>query len=182
MPLLPREPDLFPDDLFSLPDEEFPWGVAPLRRRQEKVLARFLLQNGVPFYLPQIEQVTKRGGRTYKSHLPLLTGYVFFRLAPTGRDLLWRSNVVAALLDVPDQVQLGSELAQLRALQLAGASLRPEPELAAGDPVRITGGAFAGYTGVVMRERGQARLIVQISLIRQAVAVEFGRDVLAPAR
>lgn len=182
MPLLPHETEIFPDDLFSLDTAELLWMVAHVRSRQEKVLARFLVEQQAPFYLPQVETVRRRGGRTYRSHLPLLPGYVFLRLGPRQRELPWRSNVVAALLDVPDQEQLGNELAQIRRLQLAGASLRPEPVFATGDPVRVTSGVFAGYTGTVVRQRGEARLIVQISLIRQAIAVEFDRDAVTHSR
>jgi hypothetical protein len=39
---------------------------------------------------------------------------------------------------------------------------------------------FAGYSGVVVREKGRDRLIVQISLLRTAVAVELDREILRP--
>jgi transcription antitermination factor NusG len=61
VPLLKREPDIFPAGLFDLVAEARPWSVAHVRSRQEKVLARYLLQKQIPFYLPQTENeiVTK---------------------------------------------------------------------------------------------------------------------------
>ncbi|HYC60609.1 MAG TPA: transcription termination/antitermination NusG family protein [Thermoanaerobaculia bacterium] len=182
MPLLPREIDILPADLFTLAAGDFPWGVAHVRSRQEKVLARHLAESGVPFYLPLTETKRRSGGRTLTSHLPLFPGYVFHRAPTTQRDLLWRSNVVANLIDVADQHELGAELAQLRQLQLAGASLKTYHELAPGQPVHIESGPFAGYHGVVVRGKGHDRLIVQISLLRQAVSVEFDREVLRRVR
>lgn len=179
MPLLKREPDLQPENLFAL---DLPWGVAHVRSRQEKLLARHLVQHGVAFYLPLSEIRKRRAGRTFRSWLPLFPGYVFFRLEPERRDVLWRSNVLANLIDVPDQERLGEELAQLRRLQESGATLHALDEVVVGDPVRISEGAFRGYTGVVTREKGKDRLIVQISLLRQAVAVEFDREMVSRER
>lgn len=182
MPLLPKEEEVFPAGLFALEAAEYPWGVAHVRSRQEKALARFLAQRDVPFYLPQIEHRRRRSGRDFVSHLPLFPGYVFFRGGAPARELVWRSNVAAAVIDVPDQRHLADELAQLRALQLAGASLRMVEEFVPGDVVRVADGAFAGYTGVVEREKGRDRLVVRVSLINKAVAVEFERELLARGR
>jgi transcription antitermination factor NusG len=44
--------------------------------------------------------------------------------------------------------------------------------------VRIAEDAFAGYTGVVERTGRGHRLIVQISLLRKTVAVEFEEEML----
>lgn len=178
MPLLPKERDILPDDIFTLDATVFPWGVAHVRSRQEKTLARRLAEHGVPFYLPLSHTRRSRGGRTFDSHLPLFSGYVFHRAMLEQRDVLWRSNVVAQLIDVPAQSELGEELEQLRRLQLAGASLQVYHELVAGQPVRIESGPFAGYSGVVLRGKGHNRLVVKISLLRQAVVVEFDREVL----
>lgn len=182
MPLLPREIDILPEEIFTLPVDAFPWGVAHVRSRQEKVLARHLAENGIAFYLPLTETRRQRAGRMFTSHLPLFGGYVFHRAAPGQRDLLWRSNVVANLIDVLDQAELGAELAQLRQLQLVGASLKPWTELLPGQPVRIESGSFTGYTGVVVRGKGNDRLIVRISLLRQSASVEFDREVLRRVR
>ncbi len=178
MPLLPKEPEILPADLFSLSIQTHPWGVAHVRSRQEKVLARFLAEEQIPFYLPTTTVRRKRADRTLTSHLPLFAGYVFHRAPEARRDRIWRSNVVANLIEVPDQVRLGDELAQLRLLQESGAAFKLYHEILPGEPVRIVDGAFAGYSGVVVRARGQERLIVSISLLRQAVSVEFAREVV----
>lgn len=182
MPLLRKEVDLVPDDLFELAASRYPWGVAQVRSRQEKVLARHLAQHGIPFYLPLMENRRKRGGRSLVSHVPLFPGYVFHRAPEQQRDLLWRSEVVVNLIAVHDPDLLSRELEQLRRLQVAGADLRLYHELVPGEPVKIADGAFAGYTGVVVRGKGHDRLVVSVSLLRQAVSVEFDRGVLQRLR
>lgn len=182
MPLLRKESEIRPEEIFALPAETHPWWVAHVRSRREKLLVRHLDQHDVPFYLPQIEQQVRRSGRNFVSFLPLFPGYVFFRGAKSTHELIWRTETAANLIEVPDQEAFGRELAQLRALQKSGATLRPFIDVVPGDPVRITAGAFKGYTGIVTEERGSERLIVSVSLLRKAVAVEFPREVLAAVR
>jgi transcriptional antiterminator RfaH len=175
MPLLRKELEVFPDDLFTL---DVPWRVVHVRSRQEKLLARYLLERGVAFYLPQIEKETKRDGRRFKSYNPLFRGYVFLRCDDAQKRIVVRCDAVAAIIEVDDQSQLHDELQQLRALQLAGASLIPVRDFVAGDSVRITEGPFRGYHGIVQRVARGDRLIVTISLLRKSVAVELAKDVL----
>ena len=177
MPILKREPDAFPDDVFELPE---PWWVAHLRSRQEKAFARYLRFHGIPSYLPQIEKRQRTERRTIVSWLPLFSGYVFFRgtHADTARAL--RSHVVVNLLAPFDQETFAAELRQLVELQRSSGRLTLFPHLAAGDPVVITEGVFAGYTGVIQRMPNGERLIVSISFIKQSVAVELDRESIRP--
>src|SRR5439155_1836938 len=123
MPLLKRETEVFPQDLFDLPSDVFPWWVAHTRSRREKAVARHLEQNGVPFYLPQRERRVRRGGRTLTSYLPLFGGYVFFRGLSRERLEALRSQFLVGVLAVEAQELLTGELARLRSLQGLGASL-----------------------------------------------------------
>jgi transcription antitermination factor NusG len=178
MPILPKESDFYPDDLFELPTSEAPWEIAHLRSRQEKMVARLLREAGKPFFLPQIEKKTKGATRTSVSHLPLFPGYIFVRRVDGLRETLWRTNAVANMLQVPDQFQLSAELLQIRQLQASGAVLTPYDDIVPGDTVRINEGVFSGYTGVVMEERGSLRLIVCVSILHKSVAVEFPHKLL----
>src|SRR5258708_309878 len=103
MPLLPKEIDLFPDELFALSEVSFPWHVAHVRSRQEKSLARRLLEQQIPFYLPQIERVAERSSRRFRSYLPLFAGYVFFRGTERALSVALRSGVTTTMITVDDQ-------------------------------------------------------------------------------
>lgn len=182
MPILQKESDLFPDDLFDMPTAGAPWEIAHLRSRQEKSVARLLLDARKPFFLPQVRQTTKRAGRTFVSHLPLFPGYIFLRNVEGLRQTLWRTTAVANMIEVPDQAQLTAELQQIRELQASGATFTPDVELVPGDAVHINEGSFAGYSGIVVEERGALRLIVSVSILKKAVAVEFPREVLTQVK
>ena len=178
MPLLKREVEMSPLDLFDLGEADRPWWVAHTRSRQEKALARYLLPLGVPFYLPQHEKRVRRASRSLVSHLPLFPGYVFFRGSLGERQTALRSRLIVQVLEVPNQPLLQRELSQLHQLRQSGATIVPYEEFRPGDPVRITEGPFEGYSGVVIRPKARLRLMVSITMLRKTVAVEFDREVL----
>ena len=179
MPILKREVDCLPSRLFELSS---PWWAAYVRSRQEKGLARHLAQAGVGFYLPQTEKRERRAGRTLVSWLPLFPGYVFFRGPAEARLAALRSNLIVQVLPVHDQGRLQQELYSLWRLQVSGVPLVPHSWIGPGDEVEIVDGPFQGWTGTVLREKGRMRLVVSISLLRQSVAAELDREVLAPVR
>lgn len=182
VPLLQREADHIPEDVFRLSVTDFPWSVAHVKSRTEKALARYVAALRIPFYLPVGERRTRRGGRSFVSYIPFFAGYVFLRGDAASRAQALRSNLIVRLLDVPDQALLDLELCQLHALQEAGAPLIPFPWLGPGDAVRIMEGPFRGYLGVIVREKGAQRLVVSVSMLRRSVAVELERESLAPDR
>jgi len=159
-----------------------PWWVAHLKSRQEKVLARYLRDRAIPFYLPQMEKRVRRSGRTLVSYLPLFSGYVFFRGGRDERLDVLKSNVVVNVLEPQDQAEIDGELRQLHQLQRTEARLVPHPFVRPGDAVLITDGAFEGYRGVVMKEKGVMRLVVSVSFIRQSVALDIDREFIRPQR
>lgn len=179
VPILKREPDAFPESIFEMSE---PWWVAHLKSRQEKALARYLLEHDVPFYLPQVEKRVRRRGRMFVSYLPLFSGYVFFRGGREEKLRALKSNVVVNVLEPSDQAEIAAELAQLHELQLTSAELVLHPFVARGDTVLITEGAFQGYRGVVLKEKGLTRLVVSVSFIRQSVAVDIDREFIRPER
>ncbi len=176
MPILAPEPEMAPDRLLELPLPVCPWRVARVRSRQEKLLARHLRGRGVGYYLPQ-----RPGGSPARpSFSPLFPGYVFFRSDESGRVEALKSNVIVAILDVFDQARLHEELSQLASLLAAGLPVEDHPYVEIGEEIRVAGGPFDGYRGVVVRERGAGRFIISISLLRKSVAVELDAARLRP--
>ena len=181
VPLLKKEADLYPHDLFSRGQGLGPWWVAHVRSRQEKGLARHLLEQQVPFYLPIEERSLRRKGRQRTSYLPLFPGYLFFKGEGAERLATARSHLVVRTLQVNDQPRLHSELESLWSLQAAGCLFVPHPYLGPGDEVEILDGPFKGFQGRILREQGRARLVVSVTFLRRAVATTIDRDLLAPA-
>src|SRR5258706_12368446 len=95
MPILRKESDIFPSDLFALDVVMAPWEIVHVRSRQEKALARLFADRAQPFYLPQIEKSIRREGRTFTSFLPLFGGYMFIPRTEETREGLWGSGALA---------------------------------------------------------------------------------------
>lgn len=181
MPILKREPDFLPDDLFELASDRYPWWVVHVRSRQEKVLARECRLREIPFYLPLREHRNRRDPRHRISWLPLFPGYLFVRgdLEHERLELL-RTNLCVNILGVLDQEGLGLDLAQVRRLQEMGLPLRAHPELKEGSIVKIAEGPFEGMTGLVASVKGKNRFVVSVRFIHRSVSVELDRDELVP--
>ena len=176
MPLLAKEPDLYPVSLFDLDAAAAPWFVAYVHSRCEKALARHLFERRVPFYLPQYSKQLIAGDRQRISRPPLFPGYVFLRGGRGERLTALRSQRIVRLIEVDDQERLGAELAELRHLEAAGFLLVPLPYLDSGDTVEIQQGAFRGYRGVVTRTSERERLTVSVTFLRRSVSVEMSRE------
>src|SRR5438477_12409063 len=82
MPILAREPDLFPDDLLdraeACDDLEEGWWALYTSARREKALMRKLHALSIPHYGPTIRKLDRSpSGRLRESFVPLFPSYVF---------------------------------------------------------------------------------------------------------
>jgi transcription antitermination factor NusG len=83
------------------------------------------------------------------------------------------------VIDVVDQPLLDAELGRLRTLQESGLPLVSHPYIEPGSAVSITDGPFRDYSGIVLRAKGQLRIVVSISMLRTSFTVELDREALA---
>jgi hypothetical protein len=182
MPILPTETDKFPEDLFDgyalkrAPGET--WWVLHTRPRQEKCLARELLQTQLPFYLPQISRRTLVRKRILTSHVPLFTSYLFLLGTEKQRIAALTTHRVVQALAVTDQEKLWLELAQIHRLIASGAPITSEERLIPGAHVEICSGPLAGLRGTVVRTSSGRRLTVRVDFIQQGASVELDDNTL----
>ena len=90
------------------------------------------------------------------------------------------TNRVLRVLPVNDSNRLIDDLRQIERLIQCNAPLTVESRLQAGSRVRVRSGAFAGVEGVVLRRRGQTRLLVSINFLQQGASVEIDDFCLEP--
>ncbi len=175
MPLLPAEPCLYPENLFSDSPElaEGVWWVLHTRPRAEKAVARALLAGRVPFFLPVYENSRRVRGRLHASHLPLFPGYLFLRADDAGRTRALETNQIVNCIRVLDQTLLQEELAAVHRTMTSGAAIGPIAQLVPGTSVTIAKGPLTGLTGKVMRNEKRLTLVVEVRLLNQGVAVEI---------
>jgi transcriptional antiterminator RfaH len=176
MPILKPERSIFPEDLLEPGQAEGDgrqWWAVYTKARQEKALARDLLQHEVPFYLPLVARTILVRGRRVESLLPLFSGYVFLRADEDERVKALKSNRTSQWIEVADQDKLRRDLGHVHRLILAKAPITVEQRLAPGTRVCVKGGPFMGVEGTVEQCRGACRLIVEVTFLQQSVSVQI---------
>ena len=151
--------------------------------RHEKRVADHLAGRNVEYFLPQYETVSRWKDRRVRLSLPLFPGYLFVRI-----PLLERLKV----LEVPSVVRLvgtnghptplpEEDLEKLR-IGLGGSlSAEPHPFLVAGRRVRIIRGPLEGLVGVLLRRKGQFRVVLSLELIQRSIVVDVDVTDVVPA-
>lgn len=157
------------------------WVVVHARPRCEKKIVEFCDRSGIASYLPLRRKVHKYGGRVRSFSSPLFPGYAFCVVDGEQKRLVRQNRNVANLLDVVEQVRLVEQLRQIcRALDV-GDVCEVLPYLEAGKLVKVMAGPFKGLEGLVVRLKSKTQVVLNVDMIRQAVAVEVDSSFLAPA-
>ena len=150
------------------------WYAAYTCANHERRVAEQLVERGVVNFLPQYESVRKWKDRRVRLQMPLFPGYVFVHLALQNRLRVLQIPGVACLVGfagkpaaVPQE-----ELAMVRGFLNQGLRAEPHPLLTNGRRVRLKSGPLAGTQGILLRRKGNFRLVISIEFIQRAVAVD----------
>jgi transcription antitermination factor NusG len=179
MPILPAEPDRYPEDLWdegvSPPSKpEALWWCLHTKPRQEKATVRDLREHGVAYYLPQ---VVKEGrtpqGRRIHSVSPLFAGYVFLYGDPNDRISALRGNRLVHVLEVVDQAGLVRDLRQIHRILESGLTVSSEPMVPVGARVRIVTGPLTGIIGTVIRRGKRDQFVAVVQFLGRGATVDL---------
>jgi len=154
------------------------WHVLHVRPRCEKKMAAYCTNTGLQCYLPLRLERKKYQRRRVEVWKPLFPGYIFARFRPEQRVFILRSSQTARILEVKDQLKFINEIEQIRKALGADPGLQACPAITTGMTVRITAGPFQGLEGIVIKSKGCARVIINVDMIGQGVAIETDDDVL----
>jgi transcription antitermination factor NusG len=164
-------------------NSQFPgWFALTVKPRHEKAAAQHLRLRGLEEFLPLYKARRRWSDRTQSVDLPLFPGYVFCRFASGDWVRVVNTPGVHSVVGFGNRpAQVGeAEIGAIRTMVASGLPLQPWDYIQAGDPVEITGGALEGLRGVVLREKGVDRLVVNVELLRRSVAVEIDRGLTKP--
>jgi transcriptional antiterminator RfaH len=174
MAILAAEPSLYPDTLFeanAAAAGPCRWRVLHTKPRQEKALARSLLGQEIPFFLPVRPKRTRIRGKDVPAYIPLFSGYLFLYANADGLVQALSTKRVARSLEVVDQSQLWTDLRQIHRLLQSGRTITPEQHLVPGTPVTIREGPLMGLQGIILRSASGDRFVVQVNFIQQGASV-----------
>lgn len=158
------------------------WYAAYTLANHERGVAEQLVRKGVQNFLPLYESIRQWKDRRVRLQLPLFPGYVFVRIALSEKLAVLRLTGVARLVGFGERpVPLSNE--EVEGLRKGmGSQLRMEPHpyvsMSKGQRVRILRGPLAGMEGVLLRNKGNFRLVLSIDLIMRSIVVDVdGGDI-----
>jgi transcription termination/antitermination protein NusG len=154
------------------------WFALQVRTRWENSTAEQLSGKGYPVLLPT-RRAKKNGNRkAVQPSPPLFPGYVFCEFDVLNRlPILVTPGVIAVVScgRVPLPVD-ANEIAAIQTIVASQACAEPWPYLEVGNRIRFESGVFRGLTGILIQVKGNHRIVVSVSLLRRAVAVEIDRE------
>ena len=177
MPILGKEPDLFPAELLDDPQASAPdgqWWVIYTLSRREKDLMRRLRSLNIAHYGPLVPHRTRSPqGRIRTSYLPLFAGYIFVFANEEGRYNTVSTGCVSKCIEVTEHETLLEDLKQVRALEEFGEDLQSEIRPTIGQRARIVRGPLAGkeLVGTITQVKSQHRLTILVNFLQQGASV-----------
>ena len=151
------------------------WYVLRTRSRHEKTVNTQLIERKVETFLPLVERWSHWKDRRKKIAFPLFPGYCFARFSLVERLRVLSAVGVAGIIGTNGRPEPVPD-AEIDAIQqLAATTLHydPHPFLTEGMDVEVTRGPLAGIRGKLLRKDRATRLVLAVTLIRQAAVVEI---------
>jgi transcription antitermination factor NusG len=150
------------------------WYAIWTRSRHEQVVRDQLESKGIEAFLPVVTRWSRWKDRKKQIAWPLFPGYCFARFDPRERlPILTSTGVVnivsfnGDIVPIPDD-----EIDGIRRVVASELPYDPVPFIREGTTVEVTHGPLKGVRGRLVRKGSQARLILAVDLIGQAVSVE----------
>jgi transcription antitermination factor NusG len=139
-------------------------------------------QKGYDAFTPFQTVVRKWRDRTSESLVPAFPGYIFVRLdvrfrlpvltTPGVRGLVGYGKQPAAICE--------EEIEAIRRVMKSKLPAEAFPFPQAGDAVRLVAGPLAGLEGVLISRTKPNRVLIRVTLIQQALAVDVESDWVRP--
>jgi transcription antitermination factor NusG len=170
----PPIPPRFPEDR-ALDDDMGNWWVLHVKPNCEKMVARYLINRSISYYLPLYERQTRVGyfRRIRTTIVPLFGGYICFALPKIEHRLLYDTKKFVRIIEVDDQESFVSELSNVARAIESGEELVVRPGLVPGRKVLILSGPLEGTEGVIVKSRHDRHLAVSVQMFNQSVLVRL---------
>jgi transcription antitermination factor NusG len=159
------------------------WYALQTYPRHEKRVRDRLIWSGVESFLPLYERINRwKNGCNMRLELPLFPNYLFVKIALRRRARVLNTPGVVSLVGAgfqPWPLPNGEIEALRDGLHLRRA--QPHPYLVMGHRTRIKAGPLQGLSGILVRRKGDFRVVLSIDLLMQSVSVEVGVEDVEPA-
>jgi transcription antitermination factor NusG len=165
-----------------LPVHQSPWFALRIRHRCEQYSTSYLSYHGFTVCFPTYEVERRWSDRVKQLQLPLFPGYIFCQMAPGQKSAVLSAPGVVQLVSIgntPVPVEPAEMEGVLRSVE-CGFGLEPAELPRPEDRVLILSGPFRGLEGVFVERRKQRTLILSVTLLQRAIAVELDATAVRP--
>jgi transcription antitermination factor NusG len=158
------------------------WYAIRTRARHEKKVRDELETRHVEVFLPLHNRWSQWKDRRKQIEVPLFPGYCFARFVLADRIRVLNVRGVADIVGVKGHPEAVPEPEIVAVQQLLATRLPcdPHPFLSEGMEVEVIRGPLKGVRGRLLRKDRATRLVLGVSLIRLAAAVEVHPADVAP--
>ena len=158
------------------------WYALRVRPRWEKVVAHALRGKAYDEFLPLYRKRSRWSDRVKDIDLPLFPGYVFCRADLSRQPPLIATPGVIGFVSFGNSPAIISdqEIEAIKAVVRSGSYIEPWSYIREGERVRIEGGALTGIEGILVRKKGDWRVVLSVEALCRSVAVEVDRDHAVP--
>jgi len=158
------------------------WFALRVKSNFERMTALHLREKGYLEFLPSYTVRSRWSDRVKSIEKPLFPGYVFCNFNPHLRLPILTTPGVLHIVGIGKEPQPidESEIATVWKTLRSGVSLQPWPCFQIGERVRVERGPLTGVEGVIVRFKGEYRLVLSISLLQRSIAAEIERDWTRP--
>jgi transcription antitermination factor NusG len=158
------------------------WYALKTRSRHEKRVRDQLGERGIDTFLPVCDSWRQWKDRKTRIELPLFPGYCFARFPLVERLRVVSVFGVASLVAInnrPEPIR-EEELTAIQQLVSSKLQYDPHPFLEEGMDVEVVRGPLTGVRGKLLRKDRLTRLVLAVTLVRQAAIVEIHPADVAP--
>lgn len=131
-------------------------------------------------YLPLRSETKVYQRRKVRVLKPVFPGYLFTMFDQERRVELLKSHHIVRIIEVHTQATFLDELEQVRRALDVDETLGACEAFTKGRQVRITSGSFQGIEGRVQKVKGGTRVILNVDMIGQGVALDVEMQELEP--
>jgi transcription antitermination factor NusG len=160
------------------------WYAVYTRSRHEKTVAEQLVHKSVDHFLPLYETIRNWKNGRFKVRLPLFPGYLFVHIPLRERLQVLQVPGVVGLVGfngVPVALPQ-TEIETIRDAMSKGVQAHPHRYLKVGSRVRIKAGSLEGLQGILLRRKGQLRVVVSVDLIMRSIAIDIDASEVEPVK
>jgi len=153
------------------------WYAIHIRAKHEKHVAKRLENQGIPTFLPLVNEIRRWSDRNKSVQVPLFSCYAFVNLPPVP-ELRAKIVLTEGVLRFVGSRGEGTPIADteiegVRTVLKSAAQYSACPFLNIGQRVRVRGGALDGIEGILVARNSSRTLVISVEPIQRSLAVSI---------